>query len=261
MKINNLKSKLLIILVLLSFVIQSISAQISATEVMEKVNELQNKKSAALDIILTLIDTNGDIKERRIQTLSRSINGNNESITIFLSPLSVKQTRFLLLEKDGYDDLWIYLPALRQSKKISSRELSSSFMGSDFSYADMSATTYKVDEAKHTLIDTQTLNNREVYVIQSILNDSSIYEKSIVYVDTNTYIPMKVLLYDKSSSLLKILETKKIELLDGEWSATIMEMSNVNTSHKTRIEIINAKYNLDIPSKYFTLQFLNTGRI
>lgn len=262
MKKNKVKITILVILISITFQIQSLSAQVNAIEVMEKVTATQSHKSAALDITLTLIETNGEERERRIQTLTRLNNGNTESITIFLSPASVKQTKFLTLEKEGQDEQWIYLPALKQSKKISTGEQTGSFMGSDFSYADMSATTFSHDEATHTYLNTETYNNREVYVIESIPFDSSTYGKSIVWVDTQTYLPMKVEFYDKNkTTLLKQLETKKIEQLSGEWTATIMEMTTVATGHKTQIEIAQAKYNIEIPSGYFTLQFLKTGRI
>jgi hypothetical protein len=73
---------------------------------------------------------------------------------------------------------------------------------------------------------------------------------------------MKVELYDTNrTTLLKKLETQKIEQLSGEWVANIMEMTTVATGHKTRIEILQAKYGIPIPSGYFTLQFLQTGRM
>lgn len=252
----------LLIIIAITFHLQSITAQVNAVEVMKKVTETQMHDSAALDISLNLIETNGEIRERRIQTLTRNNNGKTESITLFLSPASVKQTRFLTLEKEGQDEQWIYLPALKQSKRISSGEQTGSFMGSDFSYADMSATTFDQDEATHTYLRTESIDNREVYMIESVPYDDSTYGKSVVWVDTISYLPMKVELYDKNkTTLLKQLETKKIEQLSGEWTASIMEMTTVATGHKTRIEILQAKYGIPIPSGYFTLQFLQTGRM
>jgi len=262
MKTHKLLSRLLITLFFLSISVQSIIAEVDAIGIMEKVASVQQHDSAALDIRLTLIETNGETRERRIQTLTRTVEGKTESITLFLSPASVKQTRFLTLERDGQDEQWIYLPALKQSKRISSQEQSGSFMGSDFSYADMSATTFSQDEATHNYISTDIINNRDVYVIESIPYDKSTYGKSKVWVDTESFLPMKVELYDtNTSTLLKQLETKIIEQINGEWVASNMEMTTVSTGHKTRIEILQAKYDIPIPSGYFTLKFLQTGRM
>ncbi|MGD1822157.1 MAG: outer membrane lipoprotein-sorting protein [Pleomorphochaeta sp.] len=259
---NNYSKKIFIILILFSLILKSLSAQINAHEIMKRVSDTQSYNSAALDIILILIDKNNEERERRIQTLTRLKNGDKESITIFLSPASVKQTRFLTIEKDGKDEQWIYLPALKQSKRISSGEQTGSFMGSDFSYADMSSTTFNHDEATHTFIKQDIYNDREVYVIESIPKIDSNYGKSIVWVDKETFLPMKVELYDKNkTTLLKQLNTKKIELIDNEWTASIMEMETISTGHKTQIKIVQAKYNISIPSGYFSIKFLNTGRI
>jgi len=262
MKKIKVKKILLVCIIALFVQLQLFSEQINAIEIMEKVNQTQMHESAALDILLTLIETNGETRERRIQTLTRTNNGKTESITLFLSPASVKQTRFLTLEKEGQDEQWIYLPALKQSKRISSGEQTGSFMGSDFSYADMNTTTFSPEEATHTYLRTETSNNIEIYVIESIPFESTTYGKSIVWVDKESYLPMKVELYDKNkTTLLKQLETKMIDQLSGQWTATIMEMTTIATGHKTKIEILQAKYGITIPSEYFTLQFLKTGRI
>ncbi|NCB01227.1 MAG: outer membrane lipoprotein-sorting protein [Spirochaetia bacterium] len=262
-----MKTKKYVILILISTILLTLtsplmSAEVNAVEVMKKVKEVQLHDTAALDIILTLIETSGEERERRIQTLTRTVSEKTESITLFLSPASVKQTRFLTLEKEGEDEQYIYLPALKQSKRISAGESTGSFMGSDFSYADMSATTFDQDEATHTYLRNETVNNRDSYVIESLPFDTSNYGKSVVWVDTATYLPMKVELYDTNrTTLLKRLETIELSQLSGEWVASIMEMTTVATGHKTRIEIKQAKYGISLPSGYFTLQFLQTGRI
>ncbi len=257
-------NKVIIILIIQLFILSShlFSADINPIEIMKKVKETQTHNTSALDITLTLIETNGEERERRIQTLTLTKEGKTQSITLFLSPASVKQTRFLTIEKNGEDEQWIYLPALKQSKRISGGESAGSFMGSDFSYADMSATTFDQNEAVHKYLETTRINNREVYVIESLPYDTSNYGKSKVWVDAISSLPMRVELYDKDTiTLLKILTTQETKKIDDVWVASIMEMSTVATGHKTRIEIKQAKFNIYIPEAYFTIQFLQTGRI
>lgn len=262
MKRNNVKKWVLFLLTSSVIVFQLSASQVDAKSVIDKVTATQSHENSALDITLTLIESNGEERERRIQTLTRLNNNNTESITIFLSPASVKQTRFLTLEKNGENEQWIYLPSLRQSKRISSSEQTGSFMGSDFSYSDMSSTTFSSDEATHTYLRTEFINDREVYVIESIPFVSSSYGKNIVFVDTATYLPIKVELYDKDKTTrLKQLDTKAIDMMDGQWTANIMEMTNISTGHKTRIEISQAKYGITIPDGYFSIKFLKTGRL
>ncbi|NCC64605.1 MAG: outer membrane lipoprotein-sorting protein, partial [Spirochaetia bacterium] len=116
--------------------------------IMEEVLKMQQSQASALDLKLTLIEQNGTTRERRIQTLSQTKQGRVSSLTVFLSPENVRNTRFLSIEEErGNTSQWIYLPALKRIKSIESTEEGSSFMGSDFSYADMASTSYDADEA------------------------------------------------------------------------------------------------------------------
>ena len=84
-------------------------------EIMDKVMEVQSSTSSAMDLALTLIDPSGQERTRRLQTLSLTENDRTSSITVFLSPSSVKNTRFLAVENEqGKTDQWIYLPALKR---------------------------------------------------------------------------------------------------------------------------------------------------
>ena len=91
---------------------------------------------------MDLVDKNGDVSSRRIEQYSMDdADDLGRVLMIFHAPASVKNTRFLVMEKEGDadDDQWIYLPAMQRVRRIAASEGSSSFMGSDFSYDDMSS--------------------------------------------------------------------------------------------------------------------------
>ena len=235
----------------------------TGTEIMQRVQDVQKADSSAMDIRLGLIESNGEVRERRIQTLTLTENGLTNTITVFLSPASVKNTRFLTRQRnDGTDDQWIYLPALGRVKRIAASEGSGSFMGSDFSYSDMASTTYDTDEANHTLIREETINNRNAYVIESIPFTTSDYGKTVIWVDKETYLPLKVEFYEKDeTTLLKRLITDDIAFTEERWITKSITMTTLATNHSTRIEILQAKYNIPMNSGYFTTSFLETGRV
>jgi len=250
--------RILVITALIVFV-GHFALAISADQIMEEVERSQSHQSSALDITLELIDQNGEVRTRRIQTLQKTSETRTESITIFLSPASVKQTRFLSIEEGNNREQWIYLPALRQSRKISSSEKDSSFMGSDFSYNDMNSTYVTYEDAKHTLLETTD----KAYIIESLpLESKNSYGKTITHVDKDTHIPLLVQMFDDDRiTMIKELKTLEKNLIDGEWIATKMEMRTISTGHKTIITIVQSKFDIAIPSAYFSLQFLQTGRI
>ncbi len=226
--------------------------------IMDKVMEVQSSNSSALDLELTLIDAGGQERTRRLQTLSLTENGRTSSITVFLSPSSVKNTRFLSVENEqGKTDQWIYLPALKRVKRIAANEEGGSFMGSDFSYSDMASTTYDADEATHTLLE----ESATAYVVRSVPFDTTTYGKTETTVDKDTYLPLQVDFYAKDGTTLeKQLVTQQIEQMNGKWIPKVIIMTTIASGHSTKIEILQAQYDIAMNSNYFTTRFLETGR-
>ncbi len=247
----------LVVLIALVLTGSLFAASLTADQIISKVLDTQKSDSAALDLKLTLIEPNGTQRERRIQTLSKTVDGNTNTITVFLSPESVRNTRFLSRESNGTTEQYIYLPALKRSKRIAASEEGGSFMGSDFSYADMASTTYDTDQAVHTLI----AEDASTYTIESIPNEKTVYGKNIVTVDRQNFLPVLVEFYDLDGrTLLKTLETLQTGMEDGRHITKVLVMTTVASGHATRLEIVQARYNMPISDNYFTQRFLETGR-
>ena len=107
---------------------------------MERVDARDDGDNATQDMEMILIDKNGNQRVREIRSLPPRRGEDTYSIMFFLSPADVKDTGFLTYDYDDDekdDDQWLYLPALKKTKRIASGDKSGSFMGSDFSYADM----------------------------------------------------------------------------------------------------------------------------
>ncbi len=253
-----MKKPISIILALVLIILLPLIGAPQPQEIMDKVMEVQSSDSSALDLELTLIDSGGQERTRRLQTLSLTEGDKTSSITVFLSPSSVKNTRFLAVENDqGKTDQWIYLPALKRVKRIAANEEGGSFMGSDFSYADMASTTYDADEATHTLLE----ETATTYKVRSVPFDTTTYGKTETTVDKDTYLPLQVDFYTKDGTTLeKQLVTQQIEQMNGKWIPKIITMTTVAIEHSTRIEILQAQYDIAMNSNYFTTRFLETGR-
>ncbi len=231
--------------------------------IMKGVMDAQASSSSAMEISMTLLDAKGEGGTRKIQTLTSEKDGLTKTITVFLSPASVKNTRFLTVENQGRDDdQWIYLPALGKVKRISAAERGGSFMGSDFSYSDMNSISMSVDEAEHVLLREEKVADADCYVVESVPKQSGDYGKSVVWVDKAKSVVMKVEFYAKDkATVLKRLEAASVEKIQGHWLARKMTMTTVATEHKTMIEIIQAKFDMQVNPGYFTVYFLETGRM
>ena len=246
-------------LILLLLASSLVWAAMPADQVMAKVMEVQTSDSSALDLKLTLIEPNGQMRERRIQTLSQTKNGLTSSLTVFLSPENVRNTRFLSLEMEGgKNEQWIYLPALKRSRRIGSSEEGGSFMGSDFSYADMASTTYDENQAQHLLLDEDAKSWR----IQSTPYEQKTYGKTITVVEKTTYLPLRVEFYDlDGNTLVKSLVTEETDIVNGKPITKILTMKTEATGHATRLEMLQTRFDVPLSNGYFTQKFLETGRL
>lgn len=246
-------------LILVLFTCSLVLAAVPAGHVMAKVMEIQSSDTSALDLRLTLIEPNGQMRERRIQTLSQTKEGLTSSLTVFLSPENVRNTRFLSIEQQGgRTEQWIYLPALKRSRRIGSSEEGGSFMGSDFSYSDMASTTYDEKEADHLLLDEDATSWR----IQSTPFAQKTYGKTITVVEKATYLPLRVEFYDlDGKTLVKTLVTEETDTVEGKPITKILTMKTEASGHATRLEMLQTRFEIPLSSGYFTLKFLETGRL
>jgi outer membrane lipoprotein-sorting protein len=255
--------KLLIVLVICLTTLPLLWSQaLTGRDIMQMADEAMKTDSTVTDMNMKLIDANGDTSIRRLQILMVKENGLSRILTVFKAPASVENTRFLTIEnRNRDDDQWIYLPALRRMRRIAAGDRSNSFMGSDFSYADMESRN--IDEYSHTLLGEENIDGSPCWVVESTpLSDSDAYSRTITYVDQEHHLPLMVEYYDKKSDiLLKNMENSVFEKIDGMWTPLQIIMTTVDSGHRTVMEINQVKHNIAVDPGYFTTNYLQTGRV
>lgn len=257
--------------ILAAITMASATFAIDATTVMQQAHDVKKPKYTASGVKMDLIEKNGSIQESRAVTeYGKDINDLTSIIMIFNSPASVKDTRFLQIEngKGKDDDKFIYLPSLKSTRRIAASEGTKSFMGTDASYDDMSSRD--VEEDNHEFVageDLQEKNGYQCYVVKSTPIDpkSSQYQYRINWVDSKTNYPIYTEMYDKKGKLLKTLTMEKLEKRKGEtgeeYDMPIQEyMKNVQSGHSTRLTIMKLVLDKEVPDRFFTSSFLNTGK-
>jgi hypothetical protein len=214
-------------------------------------------------IDMDLIDAQGNTKNRIIeQWRMEGEDDLNRLVIVFHRPASVQGTRFLVVENENRDDdQWIYLPALDRVRRIAASEGDQSFMGTDFTYDDLESRD--VDQDEHELVREETFGGREVYVVESVPKDpeSSQYSRRVQWIAKDIWVPLKVEFYDKSEEHLKTLTAEELEQVQGIWTPMLSMMANVQTGHKTRLEVQRIRYNEDLNPDLFSTNFLRTGRV
>ncbi len=187
---------------------------------------------------MTLKNRQGQTSQRimQIQALEQQKEGDKRLI-IFDEPRDVKGTAFLVFtKKDGNDDQWLYLPALRRVKRIASKNQSGPFVGSEFAYEDLSS--QEVEKYTHRYLRDETVSGKDCYVIERIpLDKNSGYTQQIIWLDKEEFRQFKVEYYDRKSSLLKTFTAKDYRPYGKDfWRADQFEMVNHQTGKSTILD-------------------------
>jgi outer membrane lipoprotein-sorting protein len=212
---------------------------------------------------MVLTAKNGTETQRVIEQFAKDgTEGNNNVVIVFHKPKSVEGTRFLTVENPGKeDDRWIFMPGRGRVQRIAASDGSKSFVGTDFSFDDISSADRNADLDNHSLLREESLGGNPCYVIQSVPKDSSYqYTKMVQWIDKNTKVCHKIELYNKKNALAKTLEILKLEDKDGRLSPMQTRMTTHAAGTSTLIMVNDIRYNAPIPDGIFTQEFLATGR-
>ena len=242
---------------------------LSGREIMEKVNARDEGDRSTGEMEMILIDKKGKKRVRKLKTFGRKKEKDTQSLMFFLSPADVKNTGFLTYdynESGKDDDQWLYLPALRKTKRIAAGDKSGSFMGSDLNYSDM--TTPDLDLYDYTLMKETEVRGNKVWQIKAVPKSKdeakkSGYSKSVIFIRQDNYVMIRAVRWVYKKRRNKYLDVKKLEKIDGIWVSTEMHVTTKTgkkTLHKTILKQKNIRFNQDeVNANFFTVRRLEKG--
>lgn len=217
---------------------------------------------ASAELEMTLKNKHGQSSTRKMRLKSiEQQNDGDKSLTVFDSPRDVKGTAFLSFSHPkANDEQWLYLPALKRVKRISSRNKSGSFMGSEFSFEDL--TSFEVDKYNYELLKEEEFNGEKCWVIvQYPLDKYSGYKRRIVWIDQSEYRIRKTDFYDRKDSLLKTLVISNyIQHHDKYWRAQKLDMVNHQSGKSTILNYLDYKIKTGLDDKDFNKNALKRAR-
>ncbi len=213
---------------------------------------------------MTLVNRHGQESSRAMRQKSFEMPGldvGDKSLTIFDKPRDVKGTAFLSFSKIlEADDQWLYLPALKRVKRISSKNKSGPFVGSEFAFEDLSASELK--KYTYKWLRDEPCGDSECFVLeQTPTYENSGYTKTVNWYDKEEYRQQKVDFYDRKDSLLKTLVYSEFkQYLNKHWRAHKMEMVNHQTGKKTYLNFSKIEFQTGLTDKDFNKNSLKRAR-
>ena len=219
-------------------------------------------KDQRANLVMTLRNRQGQESRRelRINTLEVDDDG-DKSLTVFDSPRDVKGTAFLShTHATTPDDQWLYLPALKRVKRISSRNKSGSFMGSEFAYEDLSS--QEIEKYRYKWLRDEDLDGKKTMVVEYYPEyENSGYTRQVVWIDSEIWQVVRTEYYDRKDALLKTLTIEGYrQYLDKFWRADTMEMVNRQTGKSTGIEWSDYRFATGLGDRDFDRNALKRAR-
>jgi len=232
-------------------------------EIVKQAERLDNGwKSSSNKLTMTLTNRNGQKTVRQMHGYSMEVDGDGDkSTTVFDTPADVKGTASMTYtHKKGDDDQWLYLPAIKRVKRISSSNKSGPFMGSEFAFEDLSS--QEVEKYTYKYITTENVNGVKSYKVERYpVSKTSGYKRNIVWYNISNYRPEKVEFYDRKNALLKTLSYSNYkQYLAKYWRASTMKMVNHQNGKETLLEFKEFKFDLSLTADDFSQNSLKRAK-
>ncbi len=241
-------------------------AALSAKEIMQKNEESRKIEDITANAKLIRITEGKVPKEKAFKFWRKQVEGGLfSSLTRFSEPAENKNEGILFLEqKEGKADVFLYLPVYKKIRRVESSQQSGAFMGSDLSYADMTAP--HADDYEHKLLNQSLCNVADVssgvacYQIESTPKNSDVrnrygYSKSVTWVRTDQFTTVAMDHYNLEGVLIKKIQAKQVKLVDTQYKryfAHELFVENQIKKSSTRLIFSEVKANQGVDSGVFT---------
>ncbi len=237
-------------------------------EIAQKVNARDEGKQVVQNFSMELVDKNGKKQSRDTKIYRKDYKEQRKSIILYSNPSNVKGTAFMSFDyttAGKEDDQWLYLPALRKTRRISASNRGDYFLGTDLTYEDIKlGSKVSIADYKRKTLKEETIEGRKCYLVESLPVNNKIakelgYSKVHQWVDTEIWIVRKAQYWDVAGNLLKTVLITDIKPVQGIWTIHKLEAENHKTNHKTIIRFTNVNYKTAVSDELFTEESLERG--
>ena len=231
------------------------SAEMSAADIVERSQRAfyYPAEDMKARVVMQLIDRDGQIRSRVLTMLRRdeAEGGDQKYFIYFHEPGDVRRMTFMVW-KDPVDEdqRWIFVPAVDLVRRIAADDKRSSFVGSDFTYEDVSGRDVATDT--HSLVREEALNGHDTFVVESTPNEAAEYTRRISWIDKQTFLPVKEEYYDAQGALFRVFTADEIADITGWPTVVRRTMENVKTGHRTEVTFESVAYDLGLADEDFS---------
>jgi hypothetical protein len=239
--------------------------ELTARQIIEKEELLNKGRDEFNNMSMKLINSRGQERNRKVEYYRKTDKDDNDSVLMrFLEPADVRGVGLLTIEQsDRDDDQWLYLPALKKVRRISSSDQTDNFMGTDFTYEDIR--TEKLDKHEYKIVGSEVLDGHDCYIIEAVpaieaQKKESGYSRREMWIRKDILLSVQIKYYDRKGEFFKIgIRRDIVEVAPDIYRPNFMEMKNLKTNHTTQLIFDNRRINQGIDDIIFTQRELKRG--
>lgn len=226
----------------------------TAQEVLQKVEDRYIGKTSKAQVQMDLVDKNGGVRERKMLISRRKIDSSNKDNFIhFVAPPDIRNTTYLVNEKNKEKQKWIYLSAFKNTRRILAEDYGMAFVSSDFTYEDMD--DIRADDYVASDLKEEKFGDKDVYSITVTKKDANTsYAKVVMKVCKATFVVLRSEMYDKKApeKLIKEMTASNLEQIQEIWTPKEVVMKDLNKGTSTSLKTGKIAYDLELGDEEFS---------
>lgn len=250
----------------------AVAAELSAFDVMQRADDRDDGDSFVAEYTMVLIDRRERQRLRNLRLYSKDFGEDTRTLSLFETPADIRGTAYLNFDWDDSerdDDSWLYLPSLQRVKRIASSDTSDSFLGSDFTYADING--IEIDWYDFSFIsESEIVDGHDTWVIEAIpkpefkekAEDATGYSRIRSWIRKDSYLQARGQFWELRGNRIKYLTSSEIEQIDNIWTIKRLQMvttRNDRQEHASVLQINSIEYNREVADELLTTESMQRG--
>lgn len=249
-----------------------LAAELSATEVIFQHDNLYDGDTAITDYRLILVDRRSRQRERNLRMYTKDYGHDTRSLSQFDSPADLRGTAYLnydWADPETDDDSWLYLPSLQRVKRIATSDTSDSFLGSDFTYADINGLETSWYDYSY-FSESEIVDGQDCWVIDVVAKpefrekaeDATGYSRLRTWIRKDNFLQQRAQAWELRGNRIKYFNSSEIEQIDGIWTIKRMQVvttRNDRQEHASILQVEEISYNMELGDEIFTTEYMQRG--
>lgn len=248
------------------------AAELDAEQVMRLYDERYDGNSSIADVSMVLIDRRNRQRVRDLRIYSKDQGVDTKTLSLFESPADIRGTAYLNFDWDDLDrddDSWLYLPSLQRVKRIASNDTSDSFLGSDFTFADINGFEIEMYDFKF-ISESELVDGQDCWLIEAVpkpefkqrAEQSTGYSKMHSWISKQNYLQLRGQAWELRGNRIKYFTASEIEQIDEIWTIKrlqVVSTRNERQEHASVLQINSINYNVEVDDNLLTTESMQRG--